>query len=125
MDSIGDSRTRDQGRPEGDRRLAIYRRDGCRCAYCQRHVHVGAETSDPLCATLDHVVCFADGGSWSPDNVVTCCMECNRRRGRKLLAQWIRKLAAERHPGDRRAIRAEISRISARIRAALRRPVEA
>lgn len=124
MDTAATARTRDQGRPRGAKRSALYARDGHRCVYCCRPVIEGAPMSDPSAATIDHCgEAFAAGGDWSPENTVTCCAACNRHKHAKALARFIRQLAAERHPGDKPAQRREITRITNRVRAALRRPV--
>jgi hypothetical protein len=52
-----------------DKRLAIYLRDA------------------PL--SLDHLVPRSDGGSNESGNLVTCCCECNRRRGVTPLTIWL------------------------------------
>ena len=56
-----------------DKRLAIYLRDECECAYC------GSQES----LTLDHLVPVCKGGSNSQTNLVTACIECNLKRGKK------------------------------------------
>lgn len=61
-------------RPES--RLAIYLRDRFTCVYCLADLH-GA---DPRDITLDHVKPKCDGGSNSPDNLVTACRSCNCSR---------------------------------------------
>ena len=55
-------------------RRNIYIRDGFSCQYC----------STPLLyndATLDHVVPRCRGGALSWENIVTCCKECNNKKG--------------------------------------------
>lgn len=54
-------------------RMNIYARDGFTCQYCgQRFV-----TED---LTFDHVVPRARGGKTNWENIVTCCVPCNRRK---------------------------------------------
>ena len=60
-------------RPE--KRLSIYLRDGLACAYC------GTAVEDGTRLTLDHLTPHSAGGSNSQDNLVTCCLTCNSRRG--------------------------------------------
>ncbi len=48
-------------------RLAIYRRDGFRCAICD----------SPRGLQLHHVVSRAHGGSNSPHNLITLCWRCH------------------------------------------------
>lgn len=55
----------------GDKRLAIYLRDGFACIYCEK--------SHDL--SLDHVVPWSMGGLNSEDNLITSCRRCNSRRG--------------------------------------------
>lgn len=86
-------------------RLAIYHRDDFDCVYC-RSVFPPATGHGDL--TLDHVVPRSRGGSDKPDNLVTCCYECNdSRQDRDLTAAERRR--AERalaKPLDREAGRA-------------------
>ena len=76
----------------GDYRPAIYRRDNHSCLYCGCKVTVGAATSNPKAATLDHVVPWVCGGNNGHRNLVTCCARCNEQRGKKTLRQWYRYL---------------------------------
>jgi 5-methylcytosine-specific restriction endonuclease McrA len=58
-------------------RSNVYARDNYRCQYC----------GDPFAAselTFDHVVPVARGGRKDWDNIVTCCIPCNRRKGDRL-----------------------------------------
>jgi len=77
-------------------RFGIYARDGFRCVYCQRKVIAFAHNSNPLAATLDHVKCFSKGGSDAAKNLVTCCSECNSRRGATYISTWTNKIAADK-----------------------------
>jgi hypothetical protein len=65
-----------------DKRLAIYLRDGLKCVYCQA-------TLEDAPLSLDHLVPRSDGGSNESGNLVTCCCECNRRRGVTPLTIWL------------------------------------
>jgi 5-methylcytosine-specific restriction endonuclease McrA len=59
-------------------RRNIYARDRYECQYC------GA--SPPLSElTYDHVIPRSLGGLTNWDNIVTCCIPCNRRKGGQLL----------------------------------------
>jgi 5-methylcytosine-specific restriction endonuclease McrA len=82
------------------KRLAIYHRDGCTCAYCGCDVAIGAHTSQPNAATLDHVIPHSLGGSNEATNLVTCCARCNSRRQDTRLAHWLRQLADEGYDVD-------------------------
>jgi 5-methylcytosine-specific restriction endonuclease McrA len=55
-------------------RANIYARDDYRCQYCG----TSAPTSE---LTFDHVVPAAQGGRKDWENIVTCCIGCNRRKG--------------------------------------------
>ncbi|MBI5380257.1 MAG: HNH endonuclease [Nitrospirae bacterium] len=55
-------------------RANIFARDGHRCQYCGRR-----HSLEDL--TFDHVIPIAKGGGKSWENIVTACMECNRRKG--------------------------------------------
>jgi 5-methylcytosine-specific restriction endonuclease McrA len=54
-------------------RSNVYARDGHACQYCG--VAPGLEQ-----LTLDHVVPLSRGGGSGWENVVTCCVRCNRRK---------------------------------------------
>jgi 5-methylcytosine-specific restriction endonuclease McrA len=54
----------------------VYLRDGYRCQYCNK----GCSGAD---LTLDHVIPRSRGGKTTWRNVVTACVECNRRKGRE------------------------------------------
>lgn len=69
------------------KRLAIYLRDGCACAYCGASVESGAILS------LDHLKPHSKGGSNHEHNLVTCCKQCNDRRGNRSLKTWILAVA--------------------------------
>jgi 5-methylcytosine-specific restriction endonuclease McrA len=55
-------------------RSNIYARDRHKCQYCGH----AAPTGD---LTFDHVVPVAQGGRKDWENIVTCCINCNRRKG--------------------------------------------
>ncbi len=55
-------------------RQNIYLRDRYKCQYCGRHF-------SPEELTYDHVVPRSMGGRTSWENIVTCCLECNKRKG--------------------------------------------
>ena len=55
-------------------RANVYARDGHRCQYCQRRFAPGS-------LTFDHVLPVARGGQKAWDNIVTCCIPCNRKKG--------------------------------------------
>lgn len=55
-------------------RQSIYRRDNFQCQYCG--VQVGSEDLN-----LDHVAPRSLGGQTTWENVVSCCVPCNLRKG--------------------------------------------
>ena len=58
-----------------DKRLAIYLRDGCACAWCGATVEGGAKL------TLDHIVVHSKSANNNESNLVTACSRCNTSRG--------------------------------------------
>lgn len=61
-------------------RANIYTRDRFTCQYC-------ADTFEPEDLTFDHVVPVAQGGRRSWENIVTCCVSCNRRKDSRTPAE--------------------------------------
>lgn len=61
-------------------RFDVFRRDTFTCQYC------GA-TPPGAVLEIDHVVALANGGSDDIDNLLTACLECNRGKGVKSLAE--------------------------------------
>jgi len=61
-------------------RANIYARDNHTCQYC-------SETLPTSELTFDHVVPVAQGGRKDWENIVTCCIPCNRRKGGRTPAQ--------------------------------------
>lgn len=52
-----------------------------RCFYCGRLVKFYDDNHDKEDAvSFDHVIPMARGGSNTPDNLVMCCVGCNRER---------------------------------------------
>jgi 5-methylcytosine-specific restriction endonuclease McrA len=79
-------------------RANVYARDEHRCQYC------GSEF-DPSRLTFDHVVPVARGGLKTWENIVTCCIECNRRKGDRLPEERGMKLVRKpRRPDLPRAL---------------------
>ena len=66
-------------------RQNIYIRDNYRCQYCGREL-------PPDKLTWDHVIPKARGGKTEWENIVTCCMDCNRNKGGKMPAEASMKL---------------------------------
>ena len=61
-------------------RANIYARDDHTCQYCGD----GFPTAE---LTFDHVVPVAQGGRKDWENIVTCCVTCNRRKGGRTPAE--------------------------------------
>jgi 5-methylcytosine-specific restriction endonuclease McrA len=70
-------------------RTNIYARDGHTCQYCNAVL-----PKEDL--TFDHVVPVAQGGRKDWENIVTCCVSCNRKKGGRTPAEAGMKLI--RHP---------------------------
>jgi 5-methylcytosine-specific restriction endonuclease McrA len=80
-------------------RANIYARDHHTCQYCNR----GFSTAD---LTFDHVVPVAQGGRKDWENIVTCCVGCNRLKGGRTPAEAGMKLLKHpRRPDSAPAIR--------------------
>ncbi|GAB5030554.1 hnh endonuclease [Nannochloropsis oceanica] len=67
-------------RPPPLNRRNIYIRDHYLCAYCTQRL----KATD---LTLDHVLPRSKGGKGSWDNLVTCCRQCNRRKGKRTVKE--------------------------------------
>lgn len=65
-----------------ENRIKIYERDGYKCRYC------GKQLTRFTC-TLDHVTPVAEDGTNSFDNLVTACLECNSRKHRRPLGDFL------------------------------------
>src|SRR2546430_13956120 len=79
-------------------RANIYARDNHECQYCGD----GFPTSE---LTFDHVVPVAQGGRKDWENIVTCCVSCNRRKGGRTPAEaamHLRRGAERPHPSPAR-----------------------
>jgi 5-methylcytosine-specific restriction endonuclease McrA len=70
-------------------RANIYARDNHTCQYCNEQL----PTSE---LTFDHVVPVAHGGRKDWENIVTCCVSCNRKKGGRTPAEAGMRL--HRHP---------------------------
>ena len=83
-------------------RANIYGRDGNTCQYCGD----GFPTSE---LTFDHVVPVAQGGRKDWENIVTCCVTCNRRKGGRTPEEArMRLIRTPRRPERAPAIRLTI-----------------
>jgi len=88
-------------------RANIYARDDHSCQYCGD----GFSTSE---LTFDHVVPVAKGGRKDWENIVTCCVSCNRRKGGRTPDEARMRLVRQpRRPMSAPAIRITIGLRSA------------
>jgi hypothetical protein len=62
----------------------VFRRDQYQCRYCGRN-------DVPL--TVDHLVLWEEGGPSTPDNLVSACKRCNKKRGNMQYEDWLRSPA--------------------------------
>ncbi len=69
-------------------RINIFRRDADTCQYCSRSFPKSE-------LTLDHVVPRSMGGKSVWDNIVCCCVPCNRKKGGRTPRQANMKLLSE------------------------------
>ena len=80
-------------------RANIYARDNHQCQYCGD----GFPTNE---LTFDHVVPVAQGGRKDWENIVTCCIGCNRKKGGRTPGEaGMHLLRAPRRPESVPAIR--------------------
>jgi hypothetical protein len=64
----------------GYSREEVFARDGMRCRY-------GYDTVDLVTGVLEHVIPVGRPGSHEPDNIVTSCRSCNKRKGARTPAE--------------------------------------
>ena len=92
-----------------EKRMAIYLRDGCQCAWCGKTVEQGVQL------TLDHIVAHSRGGSNAETNLVTACMDCNRSRCARSAAKFSGIIAAYLNHGiEGAAILANVRKLAKR-----------
>lgn len=65
-----------------ENRIKVYERDEYKCRYC------GKQLTRFTC-TLDHVTPVAERGTNSFDNLVTACLECNSRKHKRPLGDFL------------------------------------
>lgn len=80
-------------------RANVYARDEHSCQYCGARLPAEA-------LTFDHVIPVAKGGRKEWENIVTCCIPCNRRKGDRLPDEaGLRLLRRPRRPAARSHLR--------------------
>ena len=65
-----------------ENRIKVYERDGYKCRYC------GKQLTRFTC-TLDHVTPVAAGGKNNLENLVTACLDCNSRKHRRPVGDFL------------------------------------
>lgn len=85
----------------------VFRRDGYACRYC------GA---DDVPLTVDHVVCWEEGGPSVPENLVAACRKCNKVRGNTPYEQW---LLHPRYAGTSKKLSEAVRRLNEALVAAI------
>jgi len=83
------------GQKEGSKTQKILRklfeRDGKRCIYCLRDVHLRIYALLPY-ATIDHFVPRSKGGKDNIDNYVVACADCNQKKADMMPDEFMRLL---------------------------------
>ena len=71
--------------------MAVWIRDDFRCFYCGIRMFdlynqwlEGKIKRKQALLTVDHLVPRSQGGLWSLDNLVTCCYNCNQKKGSQI-----------------------------------------
>lgn len=88
-------------------RANVYARDEHRCQYCAQRFSVAG-------LTFDHVLPVARGGRKDWDNIVTCCVRCNRHKGDQSPEEvGLTLIRRPRRPDARMLLNADAQRASA------------
>lgn len=65
-----------------ENRVKVFERDAYKCRYCTKQL-------TRFTATLDHVQAVAEGGDNSFGNLVTACLECNSRKHKRPVGDFL------------------------------------
>jgi len=65
-----------------DNRIKVFERDAYKCRYCGKQL-------TRFTTTLDHVVAVAEGGDNSFDNLLTACLDCNSRKHKRPVGDFL------------------------------------
>ncbi|MCK6510265.1 HNH endonuclease [Myxococcota bacterium] len=85
-------------------RQNIYARDGYQCQYCTDYF-----SEDEL--SFDHVIPRSRGGKTCWENIVSCCVSCNRRKGNRTPEEaGMRLLARPNKPAAHAQVSAQLQR---------------
>jgi HNH endonuclease len=68
-----------------ENRIKVYDRDGYKCRYCEKQL-------TRFTATLDHVTPVAEGGDNSFENLVTACLNCNSRKHKRPVGEFLTEI---------------------------------
>lgn len=66
---------------------ALFDRDRGRCGVCGEEVERALKHPDPKSASVDHVVPLSKGGEHSYANTQLAHLDCNRRKGTKVMGE--------------------------------------
>lgn len=79
-------------RDKGISHISLRKRDGDLCCYCGITMDFKRGTGrefNPERATIEHVVALASGGTHTWENVALCCWQCNVRKNKTPLLEWL------------------------------------
>jgi hypothetical protein len=65
-----------------ENRIKVFERDNYQCRYCNKQLN-------RFTATLDHVTPVTKDGDNSFDNLITACLDCNSRKNKRLLSDFL------------------------------------
>jgi len=65
-----------------ENRIKVYERDEYKCRYCRKQL-------TRFTATIDHVKPIVEGGDNSFGNLVTACLDCNSRKNKRPLGDFL------------------------------------
>jgi hypothetical protein len=65
-----------------ENRIKVYERDEYKCRYCRKQL-------TRFTATIDHVKAVAEGGDNSFENLVTACLDCNSRKNKRPVGDFL------------------------------------
>ena len=80
--------------------VEIFERDRWVCQICRKKVDRALRYPDPLCASIDHVIPWALGGSHTRDNLQCSHLICNLRKATKTMKE-VRGARSPAHPRPR------------------------
>jgi hypothetical protein len=65
-----------------ENRIKVYERDEYKCRYCEKQL-------TRFTATIDHVKAVVEGGDNSFENLVTACLDCNSRKNKRPVGDFL------------------------------------